>query len=476
MYSTHAAAPLTQQLAVSLDYLRKRITVLPEPYGSCVLFFTVAAEGEDACVFFVRRATLDAAWREGSTRVRQWAWVRNLGTVELRIDWPRDIAPFPSLPIPCWTADSASAWAIADDSLENAELIPPFELPCGSQAIQDLPPPYGQCSATDPPQKLLLRLQGLYMGEAATPVALPRVPWSMLRRNLHHAPLQQLPYRAAQSVLMQQQHAQGHWAETSLHDHLGITYALLLVHHHTDTTEPTHAVLAQGLKRAIGYLRSNMDTLLQPLDEKLVLQAQYLLVLARYAQNQLPANRVELQASMKPLVQALNFVRHSIDPCRSAWAELALNAYEQCQTGGSEQAVPRAAHAPLSLLRALEFLAQPFWQSINTPLCADHPAEAGDFAGERWHAIAMAEGALLGILPSVSHCRHADQWHTDLQRPVLSAMRQTIWPEYAIFLPSQIRRQAAFSSHPPLHGVVNSARATAKLLLTAYALLRWTDN
>ena len=120
--------PLSLQLSSSLQHLKQRITPLAEPYSCCVLFFTVTAEGAQECVFFVRRATLEAAWREGTTRVRQWAWMRQLSAVELRIDWPTEIVSIGERIPPLCQWGPASNWALADDGLEHAEFLPPVAL------------------------------------------------------------------------------------------------------------------------------------------------------------------------------------------------------------------------------------------------------------------------------------------------------------------------------------------------------------
>ena len=93
MTLTEAESMLSQQLANGLEYLARHMVLLPEPYPGCILFFTVSAENKVASVFHVRATTLEAAWREGATRVRQWAWARKRDEVDLRIDWAQDITP-----------------------------------------------------------------------------------------------------------------------------------------------------------------------------------------------------------------------------------------------------------------------------------------------------------------------------------------------------------------------------------------------
>lgn len=169
---------LSHQLSASLRHLKPRITLLPEPYACCVLFFTVAAEGAQSGVFFVRRTTLEAAWREGTTRVRQWAWMRQLPAVELRIDWPDEIVVIGNRIPTLYQWKAASAWALADDDLEHAELIPPLALASAGNNLRSTPlKPF---DATPLPLladvNLLLRLQGLHMDQEGVQTELPTVP------------------------------------------------------------------------------------------------------------------------------------------------------------------------------------------------------------------------------------------------------------------------------------------------------------
>lgn len=170
---------LSLQLSASLRHLKRRITLLPEPYACCVLFFTVAAEGEQDGVFFVRRTTLEAAWREGSTRVRQWAWMRQLSAVELRIDWPDEIMVIGNRIPTLYQWGAASAWALADDDLEHAELLPPLtrqDSPAGpgQEALNarrkpGAAPPFPALAEVN----LLLRLQGLHVDRDGMQTELP---------------------------------------------------------------------------------------------------------------------------------------------------------------------------------------------------------------------------------------------------------------------------------------------------------------
>lgn len=143
-------AVLSRQLSQGRDYLERHLRLLPDPYPGCILFFTVAARNQASSAFHVRGTTLDAAWREGATRIRQWAWARQQRTVELRIDWVRDIIALQAGHAPAFTIDPGKHWALADAELEHPQRLqlpppdggtapsaPTLRLP---EAFQELPP------------------------------------------------------------------------------------------------------------------------------------------------------------------------------------------------------------------------------------------------------------------------------------------------------------------------------------------------
>ena len=114
---------LAQQLDLAFRFVAQHVVSLPEPYACCVLFFTVTADHLPVTSFSVRRVTVHAAWREGATRVRQWAWAHSANSVELRVDWACGIQPAASTSLPARNSDPTRTWAVADDELECTELL-----------------------------------------------------------------------------------------------------------------------------------------------------------------------------------------------------------------------------------------------------------------------------------------------------------------------------------------------------------------
>lgn len=273
---------LSLQLSASLQHLKQRITLLPEPYSCCVLFFTVSAQGAQACVFFVRRSTLEAAWREGTTRVRQWAWARKLSAVELRIDWPSEIVVIGSHIPPLCQLGAASAWALADDNLEHAELIPSLELSPASQGRLDTrlkqsvaAPMFPQLAEVN----LLLRLQGLHIAEDG--VHIEAQPAQAMDALPPPAPAA-MPLPRAQVPLCEHQQQGGDATQGFGCDRLCVTYALMLTQHHITETELAQDDVIQAIERAFTCVEKNIDGLRMRDDAAYIEQTMCLLIFTRY--------------------------------------------------------------------------------------------------------------------------------------------------------------------------------------------------
>ncbi|MEG0003016.1 MAG: hypothetical protein RR720_20790 [Comamonas sp.] len=278
-----ARTTLSLQLSASLQHLAQRITLLPEPYSCCVLFFTVAAQGARNCVFFVRRSTLEAAWREGTTRVRQWAWARQLSAVELRIDWPDEIVVIGSRMPALGQWGPASAWAVADDDLEHAELIPSLEPSNGSQGGPQTHLNQSVAAPSFPllaEVNLLLRLQGLHIGEDGVHTQLPEV-----------APAQHMPLPAhppgtftlkSKTQFCAQQPHEGDAARSFGCDRRCVTHALLLTQHHIAQTELAQGDVIHAIERAFHCVEKNIDSLRTHEDAAYIEQTMCLLIFTRY--------------------------------------------------------------------------------------------------------------------------------------------------------------------------------------------------
>lgn len=224
---------LFQQLSRGLEHLERHLVLLPEPYPGCVLFFTVAAQDQLASVFYVRGTNLETAWREGSTRVRQWAWARKQSAVELRIDWVQDIVALKADDFLTHPLDPNKSWALADAELEQAELL-----------LQHLPNSADKTSLHTRLQlhrdllhgsfSLLLSLQGIYIQGKEVEIAVPRLahrPWHLPS----YLAAVSAPLRSTLNLLLHRQQADGSWPGVQqVSDHLGVTYTLLQIQLHLE--------------------------------------------------------------------------------------------------------------------------------------------------------------------------------------------------------------------------------------------------
>ncbi|WP_353233273.1 hypothetical protein [Pseudomonas helleri] len=474
---------LAQQFSECLAYIEKHITLWSEPYANCILFFTVSAHDKEATVFFVRRATLEAAWREGTTRVRQWVWARKLHNVELRVDWPHDVTACndPSVFNRQMDRRSASAWAIADDDFEYAELIQPIQ-PFPSRQItfgarMNLHLPLN--SSASMPMNLLLRLRGFHMGGDGARTALPRT--TIVPTPLHTRPTQVagtmrtqlLPFSASLQQLTRQQQAAGNWLGMERGDHMGMTYSLLLMQRHLSVDDPAHPTLVKTTERAVKYLAGYIDSLLAYPDCAFIEQALCLLVLTRYITDRSACNDLpRLIIPMEQLAQNLAAVQPDAPASTRLWMTLALNAFAQCQAHVNDETAPAPSEviAPVTDICSLEWLVETFFESLSSTGNADDNGYSFSGYQDRWQSIAITEYAFQNIAPLISDTQTYRHFECHLEKIINFFNQQIVWPELALFLPPAMREQAAFFHLPPSRGLVTNCRSTAHLLVTAYAI------
>ncbi|MEG0923218.1 MAG: hypothetical protein RSG22_17655, partial [Comamonas sp.] len=273
---------LSQQLDLAFRFVAQHAVSLPDPFACCVLFFTMTSEKLPVTSFSIRRVTIHAAWREGATRVRQWAWANNASQVELRIDWACGIKPIAANASPVGAGDSNRTWALADDELDQAKLLSAL----GHSTSRNLA---DMNTLSEPVTSITharwqLLLEGVYIDPHGSTTALPRPRLSP--SHLRSSSAGPTLYRATQQLIAQNQGDDGSWPEaTSLLDHLGITYALLLAQQHTPQENAAHLPTAHTSHRAIVYLVEQMQRWSLYDDGSEELQSLSLLVLMRYIRN-----------------------------------------------------------------------------------------------------------------------------------------------------------------------------------------------
>ena len=442
-----AEGVLSWQLARGLDYLKEHITLLPAPYPGCILFFTIASESKASCVFFVRASTLDAAWRKGAIRVRQWAWARQEDAVELRIDWVQDITPLQHEGVQpvhaSWSHPSSKTMALADAGLEKAALLLQFVLadPDMKQSSDD----HGLHPAACPIEhleqfatqaSLVLHLRGIYFNGKQAEVAVPHMESASLPTTQQYSRFQ-TPSATVLDMLLQQQ-SEGSWqASDDFRDHLGFTYALLQTQRHMDQRE-----LERTLNRAIAYTVREQKSL--PRDTATTAMA--LLVLSRFLNTThytSEENLRNLLPLMEELAQGLDAAAqttpqtHSDNAADWVWSKLALHAYSlagRSQSIASKQAIEPNNKQQFAIF--IDFCLQ----CLNKASGADR----GIQSSAQWQAIALAEIAQLQADIELQPSQDLRRWSAALQRGLDSMSERTVWPELAMYLPPILRRQAVF--------------------------------
>lgn len=467
-YMGDAESVLSQQLQRGLEHLEQHLLLLPAPYPGCILCFTVAATDQAASVFHVRATTLEAAWREGATRVRQWAWARKLDALELRIDWVQSVISLKAAAPWHGAMCRDQSWALADAELEHIELVfqhlqspadgprqpaSPTRSAAASQALSAPRPPGGF--------SLLLSLQGVYIRERDAGMAVPRT--AHLPEYLSHCAFaQRLPMRATLQALLHAQHAEGRWPGCStLAEHLCLTYALLVIQRSLE-----HPAISGAIERAVAYATARLHLL--PPDG--MQQALALLVLLRHASVRLPHDRLEpaLIQALEQLAQTLRLTLDTSQMDTAVWARQALNAfaYWGMQAEASAMQNPSADAASVEQ-GPVHRLMEPFLRSLQ-------PMET-DVHGT-WLAVVMLESALqdLPLKPPLKVTQR--RWHAGLQQLLQTLSERMLMPEHALYLSPKSRQRAAFFKADSWH--ITDARTAAQLLITgqaAFELLHTQD-
>jgi hypothetical protein len=500
---------LAQQLGLGLDYLKSRASPLPEPFGGCILLLSVATPGEPVVTFYVRRATLDAAWRAGTTQVRQWAWSRSLDCLELRIDWPLHISALHGGAPSASTQPAVSAWALADESLEQVQLVPPQRWPATA------PAPNTWLPGSLPRAHWLLHLQGLFVDSEGCLTPLPRpvaaplanavvaaAPTTAMATAAATSRRSSLPIGEASLAMLQAlavpESALSPWNPEHLEAFCARLYALLLVQQHHQQQPGDSAILQRGLSQLLGRAALQLCQQIQQTQKAQQAQDQgqphalCLLVLARYLQ----AHREEPQASLLPLMAQLAqriapsttlAAHHDLQPplpsptpaaLAPAWRYVALAAYADCL--GSQASEPAQATLPAKALAAQR--SDPPPSDAGMPAMAS-PEMAALEAMTRhwlqwhllahggastplpdWSLIAVAELALQPGLATARRHLQSCSWLAALRKPLQTHLPQHIHPETAMFIAPESREQAAF---------IEPCTSTNPLQISSWRTYQW---
>ncbi|WP_158291773.1 Mur ligase family protein [Lampropedia puyangensis] len=455
-----APVRLDPLLQMARQHLAVWVRTLPEPWSGCILFFSVASEKESATVFHVKASTFESAWREGSIRIRQWAWARRLETVLLRIDWVDSVAHHPAANPMDWPSllqQNTHSLALADACLEDIWLLPQAMF-----AEEDTTPAWMQPTLADPAMAqtvLLLQLRGVYLdGRAPTAITLPRnQPTRSFTRPL--APPAECAWQGWRTAarltldnLITTQTPNGTWQDAhGLLDHLGILHTLLQTLEHIRSARmPALAteVLVHAIALATEYAMEHASG-------QTHVSAQSLLVLNSIAQahvlgvrhTALLYNLLDqlawqlLQDAAPKHLEALH--THAPADIATMWKSLALKVYWTYRNtnSGSELPFPTEPHAH-----------EADWLPLLLISSGSSPHRGFD-----WLSIAVIEANRCGILANTAPHASAQQCAA-IEQQWQALEQRIIWPELAIYLGSPRRAQTPFFS--AAHNLQNLQAAT----------------
>lgn len=474
LHSPHALAAqpaepiaLAQQLELAFRFVAQHVVSLPDPYACCVLFFTITADQLPVTSFSIRRVTAHAAWREGATRVRQWAWAHQASGVELRIDWACGIQPAANHPGTPRPTDPARTWAVADDELEHTELLTALGHSTSRNLaeVQSLIDPIHVTTHA----RWQLLLEGVYIDQFGALTALPRP--RMSPQHLRQGPAGTMLHRATQQLIAQRQTEDGSWAEAgTLIDHLGITYALLLAQQHTAKEQAKGDICALACHRAVAYLIEQMRrwSLHDYASEQL--HALSLLVLVRYT-TQFPgaAGSKAVSGLITMLHQQLAGAAQLPTGNAAPWALMGVEALRQ----------QRAQQAPTGDVLPADTAQRSYdgkWLHASWHQLRQIADDGGRPAlvAEPWIAAAVLECSLRPGQPQFMSDTVQAQFLSNMQTLFRACYQRIVWPEVALFQAGPARKQAAFFSPRSGNALVNDCRVASQLLITICAAINFS--
>lgn len=459
---------LAQQLDLAFRFVAQHVVSLPEPYACCVLFFTVTADHLPVTSFSVRRVTVHAAWREGATRVRQWAWAHSANSVELRVDWACGIQPAASTSLPARNSDPTRTWAVADDELECTELLTALgkRTALDLTSVQHLSDPVPAITHA----RWQLLLEGVYIDALGELTALPRP--RMSPQHLRSGPAAPMLHRATQALITQRQTDEGSWSEAgTLLDHLGITYALLLAQSHTQHEQRKGDPAALACHRAVAYLIEQMRRWSLHDYASELLHALCLMVLVRYT-TQFPGAAASSTVSglMTLLSQQLAAQAPGQHGDAPPWAQLAMEALRQRQ----QQAAPQELLDATSPQRSYDGKwLHASWSQLRQ--IADDGGRPATLS-EPWITAAVMECSLRQGQPQFASETLQAQFQSNMQTLFRACYQRIVWPEVALFQADETRKRAAFFSPRTGNSLVSDCRVASQLLITICASINFSSK
>ncbi|QMV74086.1 hypothetical protein HS961_15265 [Comamonas piscis] len=446
----HCAPGLAHQLNLAARFVAQQAVDLPKPYAGCLMFFTITAQNLPITSFSIQQPSIAAAWDEGAARLRQWAWAFNASSVELRIDWATAVLPLPGDDPQDALADLSKSWSLADNAQERAEMLAllSHRMTRSLARLQLLSDPVP--ASTQGRWQLLL--EGLHISPLGEMRTLPRYDPSAPRNS--HGSAASAIYQATQDLLARSQSEDGSWPEAStLIDHLGISYALLLTQRQGGPTEAS----SMTVHRAIAYQVEQMQRWSLHECGSDLLKAMSLIVLVQYVHLYPGAGcATPLRDLIGLLSQQLHGKAGRGAVASAPWAQLALQSLQKSGQQPSEGQAPdhSALDGDSQWLHAA-------WQQLQA---LAHDEEHSKLHPEPWVSAALMECSMQHGKPLFASHAQRSQFLSGMQSLFKTCYQRMVWPKLP-HLPASRQR----------HAPVTDCRVASQLLITISAAVNFSS-
>jgi hypothetical protein len=453
----HCAPGLAHQLSLAARFVAQQAVDLPKPYDGCLMFFTITAQNLPITSFSIQQPSVAEAWTEGAARMRQWAWAFNATGVELRIDWATAVLPLPGDEPQDALADLRQSWSLADSAQERAEMLAllSHRMTRALARLQLLSDPVPASTLG----RWQLLLEGLHISPLGEMRTLPR--HDPLSPRSSHGSAASAIYQATQELLARSQSEDGSWPEAStLVDHLGITYALLLTQRQSAPTPSS----SMTVHRAIAYQAEQMQRWSLHECGSDLLKAMSLIVLVQYVHLYPGAGcATPLRDLIGLLSQQLHGKAVRGAGATAPWAQLAL---QSLQKSGQQPSDLQAATGSPAADGDSPWL-HAAWQQLQA-LAQDQ--EHSKLHPEPWVSAALMECSLQHGQPLFASHAQRSQFFSGMQSLFKTCYQRMVWPK----LPHTQAGRQRWSSGA-LQAPVTDCRVASQLLITISAAVSFAN-
>ena len=453
---------LAHQLNLAARFVTQQAAPLPLPYDGCLMLFTMTAQHLPVTSFSTQQASIEEAWLEGAARIRQWAWAYSATGVELRIDWATGVLPLPGHDPQQALADLRQSWSLAGNAQERDQMLARLSqrMTRALSRLEQLSDPV----ALHDDSRWQLVLEGLHISALGEMRTLPRHHPSAPRHG--HSSAAPAIYQATQALLAQSQSEDGSWPEAStLIDHLGITYALLLTQRQTGPNE----VSSMTVHRAMAYQAEQMRRWSLHECGSELLKAMSLIVLVQYVQLYPGAGcAAPLRDLIGLLSQQLHGKATKAGSATAPWAQLALQSLQKSGQHPSPEGQAPHNTAPGTDNQWLHAA----WLQLQA-LALDQ--EHSKMHPEPWVSAALMECSLQQGHATFSSHSQRSQFLSGMQSLFKTCYQRMVWPKTAQAQASRQRHAQAMLCPDARHSPVTDCRIASQLLITISAAVNFSS-